>query len=162
VKRFVVISALVAVAGIGLASPQIISAGPPGCPVPGKKVTTENPDKPSGRVGRLAPTAATAATAVTGCGIVGADEPDDVFLCYSKFQVEPGVWPPDVAAELLAAGYYYPVAVKGNVPGGTNLGDYHLVCNATPASSGEVVNANGIVMPAEVAGEALGYYPLGA
>ena len=52
-----------------------------------------------------------------------------VFLCYSAFQTDPGVWPASEAAKLMAAGYWSPYAVKGNVSGGTNVGGYHLVCN---------------------------------
>jgi hypothetical protein len=153
VKRVLLVSALVVLGAIGVVSPQIVSASPPNCH--GVQNNEEqNPGSP------LAPAAATAAT---GCGVIPlADEPDNVFLCYSKFQVDPGVWPPEQAAQLLAAGYYYPVAVLGNVPGATNLGGYHLVCNGKAAASGDVVNENGLVLPAFVAGDTLGYYPLGA
>jgi hypothetical protein len=153
-KRVLVLSALLGVGVIGLMIPQVSSASPPNCP--GTPGTVEQPPPE-------APLAPSAASATTGCHeAVIIDEPDDVFLCYSKFQVEPGVWPPDVAAKLLADGYYYPVAVKGNVAGGTNLGDYHLVCNAPAGSTGEVVNENGEVLPERIAGGTLGYYPLGA
>jgi len=157
VKRVLVVSALLALGTIGLVSPQVIFANPPNCHS-GNGTTTEQP--PPEQPVRLAPTAA---TATAGCGAIPiTDEPDNVFLCYSKFQVDPGVWPPEVAAQLLAEGYYYPVAVPGNVPGGTNIGNYHLVCNGKAAASGDVVNQNGLVMPAEAAGDTLGYYPLGA
>jgi hypothetical protein len=157
VKRVFVLFALLGVGAIGLVTPQIISASPPNCKAtPGERTITESQGLPSMRV-------PTAAVAATGCGVVPiVDEPDEVFLCYSKFQVEPGVWPADVARKLLAAGYYLPTAVKGNVPGGTNLGGYHLVCNAPASTTGEVVNENGIVFPGAVAGDTLGYYPLGA
>ena len=158
-KRVFVLSALLAVGVIGLVTPQVISAGPPNCPGNGgNRTTTESQpgDAPSGR-------APTAVTGATGCGAIPiVDEPDAVFLCYSKFQVDPGVWASEIAETLLAAGYYLPTAVRGNVPGGTNLGDYHLVCNAPIAATGEVVNENGIVFPGAVAGATLGYYPLGA
>ena len=151
-KRVLVVSALLAFGAIGLVSPQLVSAGPPNCS-PTKTVEEQPPPD----LGVKAPTAA------SGCGVVPiVDEPDNVFLCYSKFQVIPGVWPPAQAKELLAQGYYYPVAVKGNEPGGTNLGEYHLVCNAAAATPGQVVNENGMVLPAALAGDTLGYYPLGA
>ena len=154
-KRVFVLSALLAVGVIGLVTPQVISAGSPNCPS-GNPPPTSQGDAPVVR-------APTAVTGATGCGAIPiVNEPDAVFLCYSKFQVDPGVWAPEVAETLLAAGYYLPTAVKGNVPGGTNLGDYHLVCNAPIATSGEVVNENGIVFPGGVAGGTLGYYPLGA
>lgn len=55
--------------------------------------------------------------------------PAGVFLCYSADQVTPGVWGADVAPGLLKQGYWQAYAVKGNVAGGTNVGDFHLVCN---------------------------------
>jgi hypothetical protein len=155
VKRVLVVSALLALGAIGLLSPQVVSAGAPNC----KTTTSQEVPPPDLSV---TPSASTATGA--GCGgIEIVDEPDNVFLCYSKFQVEPGVWSPEQAKELLAQGYYYPVAVKGNVAGGTNLGDYHLVCNAPAAQPPDkVVNENGEVVPKELAGDTLGYYPLGA
>jgi hypothetical protein len=56
-----------------------------------------------------------------------------VFLCYSKFNDEPGVWPIEQAQALIDDGYWSPRALDGTVAGGTNVGGYHLVCNA-PAS----------------------------
>jgi hypothetical protein len=61
---------------------------------------------------------------------VAPNPPNNIFLCYSTDQVTPSVWPIGQAAALLAGGgYWQPYAVKGNVAGGTNVGDYHLVCN---------------------------------
>jgi hypothetical protein len=85
--------------------------------------------------------------------------PDGVFLCYSKFQTEPGVWMQDQAAELLAAGYWYPNALPGNVDGGTNVGSFHLVCNASGTPTGMFVNENGEVVSADYAARNLGHYP---
>ncbi len=158
-KRVFVLSAMLAVGVIGLVTPQVISAGSPNCPNNSGNTTT-NEGRPQSAPSLRAPTAVASAT---GCGAIPiVNEPDAVFLCYSKFQVDPGVWAPEVAETLLTAGYYLPTAVKGNVAGGTNLGDYHLVCNAPIATGGEVVNENGIVFPGPVAGDTLGYYPLGA
>jgi hypothetical protein len=57
------------------------------------------------------------------------------FLCYSAYQVEPGVWPVSQAETLYSTfGYWQPFALKGNVTGGTNLGAYHLTCNLAPGS----------------------------
>jgi hypothetical protein len=54
-----------------------------------------------------------------------------VFLCYSKFQTDPGVWDSTTAAALLKDGYWVPYAIAGNVDGATNVGAFHLVCNLT-------------------------------
>lgn len=65
-----------------------------------------------------------------------------VFLCYSKFQVDPGAWLAHQASELMSEGYWAPFALTGNVDGGTNVGDYHLVCNPqTSAPTFASVNA---------------------
>jgi hypothetical protein len=63
---------------------------------------------------------------------------DHTFLCYSKWQTQPGVWDNKTAAKLLAAGYWLPTAVDGNVAGGTNVGKYNLQCNVTPKGDGWV------------------------
>jgi hypothetical protein len=56
-------------------------------------------------------------------------EPDGAFLCYSRFQVDPGVWPEKEAAGLLANGHWRPTAVLGT-SSSTRYGPYSLVCNA--------------------------------
>jgi len=56
------------------------------------------------------------------------------FLCYSKFNDVPGVWPDEEAQSLIDEGYWSPTAMDGNVAGGTNIGAYHLVCNPPAAS----------------------------
>lgn len=58
-----------------------------------------------------------------------APPPSNVFLCYSSSESTPGVWSAAQAPALIAAGYWSPYAIKGNVAGGTNVGGYHLVCN---------------------------------
>ncbi len=58
------------------------------------------------------------------------------FLCYSKFNDVPGVWPDEEAQALIDEGYWSPTAIDGNVDGGTNIGLYHLVCNPPAASIG--------------------------
>jgi hypothetical protein len=60
------------------------------------------------------------------------------FLCYSKWQTQPGVWDEKTAAKLLSEGYWLPTAVDGNVAGGTNVGSYNLQCNVTPKGDGWV------------------------
>ena len=60
------------------------------------------------------------------------------FLCYSKWQVQPSVWPWHEAVTLLRQGYWLPTALDGNIEGGTNLGKYNLQCNVTPKGDGYV------------------------
>jgi len=50
-------------------------------------------------------------------------------LCYSKYQVDPGVWDATQAKELLAEGYWKPVAVAG-IQSATTIGPFSLVCNS--------------------------------
>ena len=85
-----------------------------------------------------------------------------MFLCYSKFQKAPGVWSQGQAAELLDAGYYKPAALRGNIEGGTNIGPFHLECNATGTETQRFINRNGeLVSPAIVAAAGtLGFYPV--
>jgi hypothetical protein len=54
---------------------------------------------------------------------------EGIFLCYSKFQVDPGVWEYSLAQQLLAGGgYWKPYAVLGT-DSSTRFGAYSLVCN---------------------------------
>ena len=88
-------------------------------------------------------------------------DPDGAFLCYSRFQVDPGVWPEKEAAALLANGYWRPTAVPGAVSA-TRLGPYSLVCN--PPNVARVVEHgfvdDGGVRLAGVGDPWLGLYPL--
>jgi hypothetical protein len=53
-----------------------------------------------------------------------------VFLCYSKWEQDGGqVVDSDIAQVLLDAGRWLPVALPGTIPGGENIGSYHLACN---------------------------------
>jgi hypothetical protein len=89
-----------------------------------------------------------------------------VFLCYSKFNDDPGVWPAEQAQSLIDEGYWSPTAMDGTIEGGTNIGGFHLTCNppaldgklaATPSSqvyvggAGEIVETDANGVP--------GYYP---
>lgn len=90
---------------------------------------------------------------------------DGIFLCYSTFQVDPGVWKYSVAQKLIQEGYWAPHAITGNLPGGTNVGRYHLVCNlATGQAAGDqFVGAGGDVSGASVHSllvGILGWYPV--
>ena len=146
--------AATALAIVGFSVVQTSKANPPCSGQGGERTTTEN--NPGRSVGAPAGFIAAGATA---CQVPVDDAPDGVFLCYSKFQVLPGNWPVDQAALLLKEGYWYPDALPGNVPGGPNLGKYHLVCNATGTPTDKVVNENGEVFPSTYPGS-LGYYPL--
>jgi hypothetical protein len=78
------------------------------------------------------------------CGGAPASPPrtDHAYLCYSVggnpfvSQTEPV----NQTQQLLNAGYWYASAVLGNVPGGENMGAYHLVC-AAPGTLGLYGNA---------------------
>jgi len=79
-----------------------------------------------------------------------ASRENNVFLCYSTYQTDPGVFGMRAATALLAQGYWSPYAVQGIVAGGTNIGGYHLVCNlaagqaagdSTLGGAGEVYGA---------------------
>src|SRR5574340_1603900 len=73
--------------------------------------------------------------AAPGAAVAPAAPEDSTFLCYSAYQVDPGVWPVSQAQILYTTfGYWQPFAVKGNVTGGTNVGAYHLTCNLLPGS----------------------------
>jgi hypothetical protein len=92
------------------------------------------------------------------------------FLCYSVGG-QPYVAPDVSQAQLLeAVGYWLPTAVSGNVDGGTNVGSYHLVCEApgtqgldgnAPAAS-LYVDDNGSVLDASSAATSfwVGVYPM--
>jgi len=91
-----------------------------------------------------------------------------MFLCYSKWQVVPGVWPFGKAEQLMkAGGYWLPYAVPGNVAFGTNMGDYHLVCNvaSTQSVSGSFLGAGVNVYSPDIAKAMIGdtfgpFYPV--
>jgi hypothetical protein len=153
-RRALVLGASVAAALVVLAAPQAASAHAP-C---GNNGIIEVPP-PSLEIGRAA-SFASPLIALAGACKTPVDTVDGIFLCYSKFQVVPGWWWPDQAAELLAAGYWYPDAVPGNVDGSTDVGDYHLVCNATGTPTGQFLNRNGEVVSKDYADDNLGYYPI--
>jgi hypothetical protein len=92
------------------------------------------------------------------CPYVPAE--NHVFLCYSKYEVDPGVWPAREAQKLLTEGYWQPSAMSGTTPGGTNVGEFHLVCNppASVASNDSYVGGDGSVTGSAAAGLP-GYYP---
>ena len=84
-----------------------------------------------------------------------------MFLCYSKYERDGGaVFAAGQAATLLAGGYWLPSAVAGVVPGGTNLGAYHLECNPSAAlkPTSVYVGDGGDAVSDPWAAQALGYY----
>lgn len=90
---------------------------------------------------------------VTWSSVATTSSEIDVFLCYSKWQVQPGVWPYHIAADLVAnEGYWLPYAVEGNVAFGTNIGGYHLVCNiaSTQSLGDKLVGAGADAYPSDI------------
>lgn len=95
------------------------------------------------------------------------------FLCYSTYQVNPGVWPLSVsnsahhsAGQLMALGYWSPFAEQ-STPTGTAIGNgWYLTCNLPanlkPVASGDLLGRKGgVFTPAKQAGKP-GYYPIAA
>lgn len=83
---------------------------------------------------------------------VPSDELVSSYLCWNRDMVNPVAYIDKVADTMWKTGKYFePQAILGNVEGGTNIGAYHLVCNA-PATmkmtelglggSGEVYGAD--------------------
>jgi hypothetical protein len=72
----------------------------------------------------LAAFVAPATKAVTGDG-------PSSYLCWNHVMVNPVAYADTVADEMWTTGKYYePQAIFGTVVDGTNVGAYHLVCNA--------------------------------
>lgn len=84
---------------------------------------------------------------VGSCGGSNAASEVGIFLCYSTYQTDPGVWPKSEAEVLLKQGYWLPYAVPDTVSGGTNLGGFHLTCNlgASQSVSDSFVGQDGTV-----------------
>jgi hypothetical protein len=88
---------------------------------------------------------------------------EGIFLCYSKFQVDPGVWTFSTAQTLLAGGgYWKPYAVLG--PGSsTHMGYYSLVCNPGKVAASAptaAVDGSGDVLAVPGLLDLLNVYPL--
>ncbi|MFL5928952.1 MAG: hypothetical protein ACJ77E_18640 [Gaiellaceae bacterium] len=87
--------------------------------------------------------------------------PDSAFLCYSRFQIEPGVWPAPEAETLFASGYWQPYAILGT-RSATRLGPYSLVCNLPSTATvfeREAVDDGGALIVG-TARAPLGLYPV--
>lgn len=74
--------------------------------------------------------------------------PNHVFLCYSKFQVDPGAWVYKQAVTLYESGYWEPFAVASSTASHTLLKGhdgvvYSLVCNTTLKPTGKVIGDAG-------------------
>jgi hypothetical protein len=93
------------------------------------------------------------------------------YLCYSKFQVDPGFWPADdemprvndSATDVMAAGYWSPYA-ETSIPTETKIGSYYLLCNlpSTMKPTGDFVLQDGglLVHPTDTwMATHPGYYP---
>lgn len=70
-----------------------------------------------------------------------SDELSSSYLCWNHEMVNPIAYVDKVADTMWKTGNYFePQAILGNVAGGTNVGAYHLVCNApstmTPTTLG--------------------------
>jgi hypothetical protein len=88
-----------------------------------------------------------------------ASTEDSMFVCYSKWEQDGGaVFVVSQALDLLGEGWWLPSAVAGTVPGGTNLGAYHLECNPPPGKqpTGSYLGDGGDVIGAVQQG----YYPV--
>jgi hypothetical protein len=95
-------------------------------------------------------------------GTAAEQRPENgIFLCYSTYQVTPGVWPEGQAKALVDDGYWLPYAVAGTDPGGTTLGAFHLVCNPAQTQSvgGTFVGGDGSVLGPVYRGT-FGVYPV--
>lgn len=85
----------------------------------------------------------------------GVAQVNNVFLCYSKFEQDGGaVFNVDQQDALLKNGFWTPDAVAGNVPGGDNIGAYHLVCNLPSglAQTDQLLDDGGNVIPVSAVG----------
>jgi hypothetical protein len=114
---------------------------------------------------------------VAAAGAAAAGPPNNSYLCYSKFQVDPGVWSDSPSgfkgglggnvssSALLKLGYWSPFAEKSTPTNTKLLGGWYLHCNPPGATlagaptaivggAGETVgNMSLAVLP--------GYYPVG-
>lgn len=69
--------------------------------------------------------------AVAASVATAGEEGPSSYLCWNHEMTSPVAYLDSVADEMWLTGKYYePQAVLGVVEGGTNIGAYHLVCNA--------------------------------
>lgn len=157
-------------AGCGLATDCTIEVGSapdslqPGCGPP----ITSNCFNPHFAVTNVRATFVKAGDSLPGAPAANEPEPrpeNNVFLCYSKWQVDPGVWPLSAARTLFDSGYWQPFALQGSYsktrPGG---GEFTLACNlpagmAAPGS-GSAIDSGGVIYPNPPYVSGLGFYPI--
>lgn len=91
---------------------------------------------------------------------------NNIALCYSVFQTDP-LWSngyADAVADVTNFGWTEPVAVLGNVVGGTNVGAYYLTCQKSGTPTGSFVGGSGGATfgpeYASLANSALGFYAI--
>ena len=115
---------------------------------------------------------------VVAAGAFGAAPPNNSYLCYSKSQVDPGVWSDNPiglkgglggnvsAGALLKLGYWQPFAVK-STPTGTKLpGGWYLHCNPPGATVAggtptTIIGGAGETVANKSLAGLPGYYPVG-
>jgi len=91
-------------------------------------------------------------------------KPASSFLCWNRWMTDPVAYEDRVADEMWATGNYLePQAILGSVEGGTNLGAYHLVCNApsTMKPTGEGLGGSGEVYSTGIMAEYHSQHPGG-
>jgi hypothetical protein len=120
--------------------------------------------------------AAAALLAIYASVAAAAGPPNNSYLCYSKFQVDPGVWSDSPSglngglggnvssSALLKLGYWSPFAEKSTPTNTKLLNGWYLHCNPPGAPTGAptaiVGGAGEIVGELSLAGLP-GYYPVG-
>lgn len=90
---------------------------------------------------------------VTPVQVVPSDTIASSFLCWNHDMVNPVAYIDKVADQMWQTGNYFePQAILGNVEGGTNIGAYHLVCNApsTMKPTGSGLGSSGEVYSPEM------------
>jgi len=103
--------------------------------------------------------------AVTNVRATFVKAENNVFLCYSKWQVDPGVWPLSEARALFGSGYWRPFALRGSYsktrPGG---GEFTLACNLPAGMSvrepSGTIDNGGVLYTNSPFVSGLGFYPI--
>ena len=120
---------------------------------------------------------AAVASVLLGIAAVGATgaaaAPGNSYLCYSKFQVDPGVWADSVsnkggnltAFQLAALGYWKPFAQKSTPTSTLIPGGWYLHCNPTSAttqagSALTIIGGAGETVANQELAALPGYYPM--
>ena len=99
-------------------------------------------------------------TRVTATFVDSVSNSPGIFLCYSKWQVDPGVWPLTQARALYEAGYWRPYAVHAPLTS-TRLAGFTLVCNLPAGMTvvgNQTIDAGGATFDHASFVDSLGYY----